>query len=190
MKGQRLGVLAAALFLLPAVQALSAADPPPEPEDYRLDDYRAPTPLTLRGATVVDTAALAALRQASDVVIIDVLHLEPKPARLAPGNIWRPPAHDGIAGAVWLPNVGYGVLPPALLSYFQDALAHLSAGDPTRPLVFYCRAACWMSWNAAKRTLSFGYRHVIWYPDGIEAWQAAGQPVTVLQPYHNGPPEP
>jgi hypothetical protein len=44
--------------------------------------------------------------------------------------------------------------------------------------VIYCQADCWMSWNAAKRVLSYGYPNVVWYPD----WPRANLPVADLQP--------
>ncbi len=36
-------------------EALNPPKVPPEPDGYRTDEYRAPTPATLRGATVLDT---------------------------------------------------------------------------------------------------------------------------------------
>lgn len=161
---------------------------PPEPPDYRQDDYRSPVPLTLKGAKVVDTRALALRLSDPRMIVVDVLPQEPRPPRLAPGNIWLPPPHEGIPGAVWLPNVGYGQLPAALQSYFAEGLRQITQGDSGCALVFYCRSDCWMSWNAAKRAQSLGYRHVFWYRDGIEAWRATGHPVTVLKPFGDGPP--
>ena len=49
-------------------------------------------------------------------------------------------------------------------------------------LVFYCQEDCWMSWNAAKRALSYGYRNVAWYPEGTDGWQRADLPVADSQP--------
>ena len=34
-----------------------------------------------------------------------------------------------------------------------------------------------MSWNAAKRVLSYGYPNVAWYPEGTEGWERANLPV-------------
>jgi rhodanese-related sulfurtransferase len=39
-----------------------------------------------------------------------------------------------------------------------------------------------MSWNAAKRGLSYGYRNVAWYPEGTEGWERASLPVAEAQP--------
>jgi PQQ-dependent catabolism-associated CXXCW motif protein len=161
---------------------------PDEPADYRLDNYRAPVPLTLHGALVVDTPALVQRLADSRTIVIDVLPQELRPPRLAPDNVWLPPPHDGIPGAIWLPNVGYGQLPPSLLAYFADGLRQITGNDPDRPLVFYCRSDCWMSWNAARRALCLGYRQVFWYRDGIEGWRKESHPVTVLTPFGTGSP--
>ena len=52
--------------------------------------------------------------------------------------------------------------------------------------MLYCHPQCWASWNAAKRAISYGYRKVYWYPDGIEGWEKAGLPtasaVAILPP--------
>jgi len=175
------------LVLGSLVQAQEIASPP-EPSDYRDDNYRAPVPATLAGAKVVDTAALIKLLADNPrVIVIDVLAQEPRPPRLAPDNVWLPPPHEGIKGAVWLPNVGYGHLTPEQLRYFTEGLARISEGDKSRPLVLYCRSHCWMSWNAARRALTLGYRQVVWYPDGVEGWKQAGQPMAMLTPLDLGP---
>ena len=49
-------------------------------------------------------------------------------------------------------------------------------------LMFFCKRACWMSWNAAKRAQAFGYRKVYWYADGIEGWREAGLPTEIIVP--------
>ena len=49
-------------------------------------------------------------------------------------------------------------------------------------LVIYCQENCWMSWNAAKRVLSYGYPNVAWYPEGTEGWERANLPVAEAQP--------
>ncbi len=161
---------------------------PAEPDDYRQENYRAPVPSTLRGAGVVDTDDLLRRLAAGRSLLVDVLPREPRPPRLAPDNVWLPPPHLGIPGAVWLPNVGYGRLPASLQAYFAEGLLAMTGADRERVLIFYCRSECWMSWNAARRALDLGYRHVLWYRDGIEAWRAAGHPVSVLQPFGDGPP--
>ncbi len=144
-----------------------------EPAGYRDDHYRSPVPKTLKGARVVDAAAAAELAKAG-AVMIDVYPQAPKPAGLPPGTIWRRPKHMSIDGATWLPNVGYGKLAQEPETYFRYSLERLSGGAKDKPLVFYCLRDCWMSWNAAKRALEWGYADVIWFPDGTDGWQENG----------------
>jgi PQQ-dependent catabolism-associated CXXCW motif protein len=67
--------------------------------------------------------------------------------------------------------------------YFRDSLMALTSGDRSRNIVFYCMTNCWMSWNAAKRALSWGYGAVMWYPEGADGWEAANLPLAEAQPY-------
>ena len=171
---------ALALLLLPVLTG--AAEAPPEPEGYRMEDYRAPVPQTLAGAAVLDTEAAERLWREGRAVFVDVLPRPPKPANLPPGTIWHDKRRDDIPGSVWLPNVGYGALSEDMDRYFRRSLDAVTGGDANRPLVFYCQAECWMSWNAAKRALDYGYAHVAWYPDGTDGWAAAGLPLVEAAP--------
>jgi PQQ-dependent catabolism-associated CXXCW motif protein len=171
---------AGAAFLMLSSPVL--AEPPvEEPAGYRMDDYNAPVPATLSGARVVSTAEAEALWRAGGAIFIDVLPRPPKPA-LPEGTLWRDPPHADIPGSVWLPDVGYGGLSDVMERWYKDSLAALTGGDETRPLVVYCRADCWMSWNAARRAVAWGYAGIVWYPDGTEAWEAAGLPLEARTP--------
>ena len=154
----------------------------PEPEGYRSDNYRAPVPATLSGGKVLTTAEANAIWRAGAAVFIDVLPRPPKPPNLPAGTVWRDKPRLNIPGSVWLPDTGYGTLAAATEEYLRQGLARASGGDKTRSLVLYCQANCWMSWNAAKRALSFGYSNVAWYPDGTDGWQAADLPLAETQP--------
>jgi PQQ-dependent catabolism-associated CXXCW motif protein len=171
----------AALALLLCLPAL-AAEPPPEPEGYRMDDYRAPVPRTLAGATVLDTGEAEQLWREGKALFIDVLPRPPKPGNLPPGTLWRDKKRADIPGSVWLPNVGYGALAEDVDRYFRRSLDEITEGDVNRQLVFYCQAECWMSWNAAKRALDYGYANVAWYPDGTDGWSAQGLPLAEAYP--------
>lgn len=159
-----------------------ASSPVPEPSGYRMDDYRAPTPASLAGATVVDTAAARRLFDGKAAVFIDVLPRAPKPKGLPAGTVWRPKPRADIPGSLWLVDTGYGALPPAIESYFRDGLARATGGDTAKPLLFYCQRDCWMSWNAAKRAVEAGYSGVLWYPDGTDGWAEAGLPLAPNEP--------
>ena len=106
----------------------------------------------------------------------------PKPQNLPAGTVWRDKPRLNIPGSIWLPDTGYGKLAATTEDYLRHGLAHASGGDTAALLVIYCQADCWMSWNAAKRTLSYGYRNVAWYPDGTDGWERAGLPLTDSQP--------
>jgi PQQ-dependent catabolism-associated CXXCW motif protein len=153
----------------------------PEPTDYRMDEYRAPVPDTLAGARVLSTEEVAALWKAGGAVFVDVLPKPPKP-KLPPGTVFRLPPRNDIPGSVWLPDVGYGALPSEMETYFRDNLASATGGDPAKTVVFYCLADCWMSWNAARRALEWGYTDVVWYPEGTDGWEFEGLPTERRKP--------
>jgi PQQ-dependent catabolism-associated CXXCW motif protein len=159
-----------------------AQENPPEPEGYRTENYRSPVPATLAGARVLATEDAEAIWRAGNAAFIDVLPHPPKPQNLPEGTIWRDKPRLNIPGSVWLPDTGYGMLATATDDYFRRGLADASRGDTAKPLVIYCQADCWMSWNAAKRALSYGYLNVAWYPDGTDGWQRANLPVEDSQP--------
>jgi len=177
---KRAVVAALALFVL-AEAAARGGQIPPEPAGYRMSDYRSPTPATLAGARVLTTAEAAALWKAG-AAFIDVLPHAPRPANLPPGTIWRDPPRMDIPGSVWLPDTGYGALAAVTEKYLRGGLARVIGDDRTRWLVFYCMKDCWMSWNAAKRALSIGYKNVAWYPDGTDGWQEAKLPLREARP--------
>lgn len=157
--------------------AAGATDLPPEPPDYRMDDYRAPTPATLRGAIVLSTAQAHAHWEKRDAVFVDVLPRPPRPVGLPASTIWRPKPRDDIPGSLWLPDTGYGALAEIMQQYFERGLQQATGGETNRLIVFYCLANCWMSWNAAKRALALGYTNVAWYPDGTDGWAAQNLPL-------------
>jgi PQQ-dependent catabolism-associated CXXCW motif protein len=97
-------------------------------------------------------------------------------------QIWRDKPRSNIPGSIWLPDTGYGKLAEATEDYLRRGLARASAGNNATLLVIYCQADCWMSWNAAKRVLSYGYTNVAWYPEGTDGWERANLPVAESQP--------
>jgi PQQ-dependent catabolism-associated CXXCW motif protein len=166
-----------------AVAAAHAQAPPvAEPSSYRLQDYRAPTPATVAGGTAIATAEAVALWRAHRAVFIDVLSAPRRPEGLPAGTLWKPVPRRDIPGSLWLPEVGRGALSPALEGYFREHLAAATGGDRSRPLVFYCLAECWMSWNATKRAAGYGYTRLYWYRDGTDGWQRAHLPLAEATP--------
>jgi PQQ-dependent catabolism-associated CXXCW motif protein len=168
-------------FILFAALALGGAHAqdhaPVEPEAYRNDNYRAPTPASLRGARTISTAEAAAIWRTGTAVFVDVMPHVPRPANLPAGTLWRDKPRLNIPGSVWLPDTGYGELAAVMENYLRAGLERVSGGDRAKLLVIYCQRDCWMSWNAAKRAVAWGYNGVIWYPEGTDGWQDAGLPL-------------
>jgi len=186
MAVSQLGHLAFILMLLslwPQGPAKAEVKAPAEPAGYRMEDYKAPVPLSLRGAHVLTTAAAEKLWKAKAAIFLDVMPRLPKPEKLPAGTIWRDKKREHIPGSIWLANVGYGALTVEMEQYFRGSLEKLTSGDKSRPLVFYCMTDCWMSWNAAKRAVSLGYLEVNWYPEGADGWQAAKLPLVEATPF-------
>lgn len=174
--------LAAVLYVF-APAAGRGEDVVPEPTGYRMEAYRAPTPATLKGAQVIDTAQAEKLWRAKAAIFVDVMPRDVKPANLPPGTLWRDKRRDHLPGSVWLPNVGYGALSAEVDAYFRTRLDALAGGNRAAPLVLYCQTDCWMSWNAAKRAITeYGYTNIAWYPAGSDGWAKAGLPLEEGQP--------
>ncbi|WP_162901351.1 quinoprotein dehydrogenase-associated putative ABC transporter substrate-binding protein [Breoghania sp. L-A4] len=153
-----------------------------EPDDYRVTDYRAPVPAGLKGATTVNAAGLKDLLAGGGGVLIDVYPAARKPEKLSPTAIWNEPKRDTVQGAHWLANMGLGRLHESEAEAFRGELAALS-DNGAKPLVFFCEPECWMSWNAAKRALEFGFKNVVWFPGGVTRWQEAGGALETVRPW-------
>ena len=178
---RRLGGVVVATFAL-----LAQAHPQqnmPEPDGYRTENYRAPVPATLSGARVLTTAEAEAIWRARTGVFIDVLPRPPKPANLPEGTVWRDKPRFNIPGSIWLPDTGYGKLAAPTEDYLRRGIDQASGGNKAALLVLYCQENCWMSWNAAKRVLSYGYFNAAWYPEGTEGWERASLPVEESRPH-------
>jgi PQQ-dependent catabolism-associated CXXCW motif protein len=178
----RLASLIIAILALSGASASGEDAAVLEPDAYRTQDYRAPTPNTLKGARVVTTSEAAAIWRAGHAAFVDVLPRPPRPAGLPAGTIWRDKPRMNIPGSIWLPDTGYGELAAATKDYLRAGLAQITGGDRTKTLVVYCLKDCWMSWNAAKRALAMGYANVVWFPDGTDGWEQAGLPQAEVQP--------
>ncbi len=160
---------------------VAVAQTVPEPDDYRMDHYRGPVPSSIAGGKVVGPEAAHALWQ-DKTAFIDVLPQAPKPANLPKGTIWRDKPRNSIPGAIWLPNVGYGAIADVTADYFRRGLRKVTENDSTKPVVFFCLEDCWMSWNAAKRAIEWGYSNVYWFPEGSDGWTLWDYPLERVKP--------
>ncbi|TAI67746.1 PQQ-dependent catabolism-associated CXXCW motif protein [Bradyrhizobium sp. Leo170] len=154
----------------------------PEPQEYRTENYRALVPATLAGARVLSTAEAEAIWRDKTGAFVDVLPRPPKPANLPEGTVWRDKPRHNIPGSIWLPDTGYGKIADVTEDYLRRGLERASDGNKAALLVIYCQENCWMSWNAAKRALTYGYSNIAWYPLGSDGWEHAGLPLVEAKP--------
>ncbi|MGI9512285.1 MAG: PQQ-dependent catabolism-associated CXXCW motif protein [Anderseniella sp.] len=173
-------LLAISIITLP--RAMARAGEVAEPDDYRMTHFRAPVPDTLKGAEVVTSEQAFAIWKTGNTVFVDVMPQAPKPEKLPKNVIWRDKPRVTIKGAAWLPNVGFGKLHEIMHEFFSGELEALTSGDKSKPVLFYCLLDCWMSWNAAKRALQYGYTNVVWYPDGTDGWTLQDYPTETVLP--------
>ena len=153
-----------------------------EPDSYRDVEFRAAVPCTIRGGEVLSTLSLQRLLAERSARLIDVLPAPRRPEGLPADVIWSVPRRRSLPGSVWLPNTGFGVLPVEEENYLRDNLERLTGGDRARALVFFCLRDCWMSWNAARRAVEWGYGSVYWYPDGSDGWEEQGLALELVRP--------
>jgi sulfur-oxidizing protein SoxY len=163
----------------PAAPSAAAATPAPEsavaePQDFWLGPVNASVPRTLSGGTVIRANDLSALLKQRRAVVVDVSSSQQRPEKLAPQAVWMPPPHPVIPGSLWIAGAGAGAIDANTDKLYRQRLAEATSHDLDHPVVVYCHERCWLSWNAAKRAIRYGYRKVYWFPDGIEGWRAAG----------------
>ena len=166
----RMPAVAFALLMAAPLMAAPLAAQVAVPDGYRMSDYDAPVPDDLPGAEVVDDDAAHALWRSGRVAFIDVMPDLPRPKALPADALWLGRARHSVPGAIWLPLAGFGALDAAGQVQFDAGLRYATGGDSDAPVLFLCRDACWMSWNAARRALEQGYTRVFWYPAGSTGW--------------------
>jgi PQQ-dependent catabolism-associated CXXCW motif protein len=130
-------------------------------EGFRRARYRAPVDRAPDPATRIPLDRALAMQGRG--IWIDVL-----PAQVEP--------HDTIPGALWYPETGRAPVDPAR----WQALRERVAGHD--PVIVFCRADCWMSWNAARRLAREGVPGVLWLAEGIDGWHDAGRALVPAQP--------
>ncbi|MEP6873293.1 MAG: rhodanese-like domain-containing protein [Burkholderiales bacterium] len=137
--------------------------------------FHGPTPNQIPGGQLITTKGLAPLlQQGVQVHVFDVLG--------------GPDTLPNAIPLVWAAQPGS--FDDATQQQMGQMLRQVTRGQADAPLVFYCLSAeCWMSYNAALRAIRLGYRNVLWYRGGIEAWKSAGLP-TGRSPMPQGQPSP
>ncbi len=155
-----------------------------EPHTYRTSNYKSEVPLTVSGAKVIETAQELHnfLQKNPDSVLLDVYPAPRKPDNLPADDIWIEPKRKTLPSAIWLANVGFGTLPQELDILLQKQLKQLTADNNQSAVIIFCEPACWHSWNAAKRAVSYGYPNIYWYRQGVTGWVKAHFPVKTKHP--------
>ena len=171
------GARCAALLALCAVFSAASGDsttPVPEPSGLWSGPINSDVPATIAGGKVVHAAEVAKLIDQANAFVIDVSNLPKRPEGMAADAPWLPLPQEVIPGSVWIPDVGAASISEQLDEFFRAQLHAGTNGALDHPVVIYCHERCWLSWNAAKRAIGYGFRNVHWFPDGIEGWRAAG----------------
>ena len=149
---------------------------------YRISAYRAPVTGVPEHVRRIDTHLAAQLWRTHRAVFIDVMPAEGGHRDASTGLWYVAAVRETIPGAAWFPESGRGVPDPAILEGFRAGVAALTRGDRHRRLVVFCRADCWMSWNAARRLAREGHTRVFWYADGTDGWRDADLPLAPATP--------
>jgi len=123
------------------------------------------TPNQIPGGQLITTKELVDLLQngpAAGAVILDIL-----------GSSKRLP------NAIFAAQASHaGSFDDPIQQQFGRMLQQATHGNRDAPLVLYCLGPqCWNSYNASLRAINLGYRNVLWYRGGLEAWQRAGLPL-------------
>jgi PQQ-dependent catabolism-associated CXXCW motif protein len=177
-------ILVACLFWWPLTAG--AAEPAYDHLDpvtgYRIERYQAAVPETPPAGERVWIPRIDSLVDTDRAVLVDVspitgLGYDPKTGQ------WRnAKPHSSLPGAVWLPEVGRGVIDDTVGRFFETNLARLTDGDKARPVILFCHADCWMSWNAMKRAAGLGYTRLYWFPEGTDGWRDWDRTLTPIAP--------
>ena len=149
---------------------------------YRIERQRAPTPDDIPApSTVVDAAAAASLIK-NGAVAIDVFGAIQSRYDELSGHWLVGKPRKTVPGAVWLPEVGRGTLTRQMQVYLSNNVQRLTGGSLDMPIVVFCVADCWMSWNAAQRIAELGYKNVHWFRYGTDGWLDSERKLEIVDP--------
>lgn len=140
----------------------------------RTNYYKAALPKTVPGGTRINVNETFKIFKNKSAILIDVMaHTGTGPDPL--DGIWRIAApRNNIPGSIWLADVGTGTLTPEMKKYFKSNLKKITKGDKSKTILIYCTSDCWMAWNSVQRAAKWGYKNVLWFPEGTEEWEQAG----------------
>jgi adenylate cyclase len=123
-----------------------------------------PTPMNVPGGQAVSTEDVVALLAKEKPLILSTTGATPS----IPGTLFVTQGAVGTLNDEWQQRLG-------------RLMQQLTNGDRNRPvLVFAFNQNRWHSRNLALRLIALGYKNVLWYRGGWEAWEASGQPRAAL----------
>lgn len=141
---------------------------------YRIERQRAPTPDDIPApAKFVDAHGAKSLLERGALALDVFGALQSRYDELQGTWLVNGPRLS-LPGAIWLPETGRGVLTDEMAHYLASNLGRHTKGDVTHPIVVFCVADCWMSWNAAQRITALGYQDVSWFRLGTDGWLDEG----------------
>ena len=184
------GLLLVAVCLLPTPHGMAASTEEhrakrPDlfhPETgLRIARQRAPTPDDVPGARRISAVDVQSLQQ-TGAHLLDVGAAAQSRYDELDGTWLVRGQHRTLPGAVWLPEVGRGTLTPEMKVYLTRNVQKLTRGDRDAPIIVFCIADCWMSWNATQRLTAMGYTNVLWFSEGIDGWLDEGLPIQPVTP--------
>lgn len=149
---------------------------------YRIGRQRAPTPEDIPAPALLVSTTEAAALLADGALALDVFGAAQSRFDELDGTWLVSKERLSLPGALWLPETGRGRLTDVMQSYLTDNLAVATQGNLDHPLVVFCIADCWMSWNAAQRISALGYASVHWYRLGTDGWLDEGLSLTPATP--------
>jgi len=149
---------------------------------YRIGRQRAPTPDDIPPPARKVSPEEAQRLLTAGVLAIDVFGAAQSRFDELDGTWLVSKPRHSLPGAVWLPEVGRGWLDPLMQRYLESNLGALSKGATDQPVMVFCVADCWMSWNAAQRIAALGYTEVYWFRLGTDGWLDIGAPLEVVHP--------
>lgn len=148
----------------------------------RTSHYRAALPDTVPGGTRITLKEAYQHYKNKTALFLDVMaHTGAGPSPLD-GHWQLSEVRKNIPDSIWLPDVGTGTLTQDMAHYFKSNLQALSADNKQKPIIIYCTADCWMAWNAVQRAAHWGYKNILWFPEGTDDWHQAGYPLKKATP--------
>lgn len=178
--------VALALQMLASAIGAHAAEPQPDHIDpttgYRTERYQAAVPETPPTGQRVWLHEIDRLVREERALLIDVSPITGAGYDPATGQWRNMKPRESLPGAVWLPEVGRGAIDDTVRRYLAIELERLTKGDRAYPMILFCTADCWMSWNAMKRFASLGYTRLYWFPEGTDGWRDFDRKLVPIEP--------